>query len=525
MQSKLRLSAKITLGLAASAVLCLSAGIFCVGRFNALEGEMRRMNELYVPALKTLNQIEGHVYLLDFELDRALQNAKEPIKWAQLDAVASKVQTLRQLYASGGAESLAELVNSLEASAQRLRQALAALEPSEARTAQAAALSDLRGDLRHQVRISIRDVDREIRMAALQVQQEISRSGIIVTVLLVFSLVTLATLLFWIKRSLLPLQQLTRTVQEISARGLGDENIRWPDPRSDDEIGFFAREFRAMGLSLRDRNKQLEIQRKNLESAHGEMARQNADLRQARSRIAHQERLALVGRLSAQMAHEIRNPLNAMGLHIDFLESRARKEARSGETLEALASVRNEIERLSAITDSYLRGSRGIELEVEESDVNEIVREVVAVYGPLLKDSGIVMQLDLAPLKPLPADRRQLSQVIGNLVKNAAEAFEPGKEQPDGLRSIRLSTRLDLEKRVVELECVDTGRGIREEEAREIFSPFYTTKADGTGLGLAHSRQVVEAHGGQIFFHSRFGKGTSFRISLPVGEGNAHARA
>jgi two-component system sensor histidine kinase DctS len=114
----------------------------------------------------------------------------------------------------------------------------------------------------------------------------------------------------------------------------------------------------------------------------------------------------------------------------------------------------------------------------------------------------------------VPADRPQLAQVVGNLIKNASEAF--GEERKPGKRYIRVITAYDEHSREVTVTVMDNGSGIPPDLQKNIFSPFYTNKAEGTGLGLTFSRQVVEAHGGDIGFDSAEGQGTKFTVRLPV---------
>jgi len=139
----------------------------------------------------------------------------------------------------------------------------------------------------------------------------------------------------------------------------------------------------------------------------------------------------------------------------------------------------------------------------------------------VLKEKGIFFTCDLGDVPPVPVDRPQMAQVIGNLIKNASEAF--AGLQRSGAKYIRVITARDDAGGRLTVTVMDNGTGISAELQKNIFSPFYTNKAEGTGLGLTFSRQVVEAHGGEISFDSAPNQGTKFTIRLPLSESSAMA--
>jgi len=245
-------------------------------------------------------------------------------------------------------------------------------------------------------------------------------------------------------------------------------------------------------------------------AARGRAERLAAEVEAASTRLVHAERLAAVGRLSAKMAHEVRNPLGAMTLNVDLLEEmvRACRDPAMADTRELLGAIRDEVERLTTLTDEYLVAARLPAPRFEEEPPNELVAELVAFIGPLADRRRVRVTAELDPAVPLLAvDRGMLKQALGNLVKNALEA------SPRGGR-VALRTRFDGE--TVSLSVADEGPGIPEDAARHVGEPFFTTKAGGTGLGLMIAREVAQEHGGDLTWTSTPGAGAEFTLRLPL---------
>jgi signal transduction histidine kinase len=356
-------------------------------------------------------------------------------------------------------------------------------------------------------------MDHEMRSVSTKVQSELSRLGILLSAVFALCCALAFALSFWLARSLRPLETLAQHMRNISQRGLDESILRsLADlPTCHDEIGTLSRESQKMASSLLDKSKALQDQKQNLERAHLELASQNEELKNTQAKLLHSEKLGLVGRMAAQMAHEIRNPLNALNLHAEILEDQLKGDARA---LDHLAPLRKEINRLIKVTESYLDLSRGPRLQKGLVQVNELVEELHDLYQPLLREKDIIFTCDLGDIPALSVDRGQFLQVLGNLLKNASEAFESG--QKAGGKYIRLITHYNEERREVTVTVMDNGVGIGLDQQKNIFSPFYTSKAQGTGLGLTFSRQVVEAHGGEIRFDSAPQQGTKFTLRLPV---------
>jgi two-component system, LuxR family, sensor kinase FixL len=225
-------------------------------------------------------------------------------------------------------------------------------------------------------------------------------------------------------------------------------------------------------------------------------------------RIIRSERLAALGKMVAEINHEIKNPLMMIGA---FAAQLSRK-IKDGQSLEKLSIIVKEVARLEdllkELKELYLPRS----LIMEEISVIPLLQEVHDLIENDCDTKKISVNLKMEGDRPfIKGDRSRLKQVLINVVKNAIEAMEGGGE-------LCLETRLRGEK--VEITISDTGPGIPPEDLERIFEAFYTTKPHGTGLGLGISKSIVEEHpGGSFSVESERGKGTRFKISLPVIQG------
>ncbi len=232
---------------------------------------------------------------------------------------------------------------------------------------------------------------------------------------------------------------------------------------------------------------------------------------ETRRRLMQTERLAAMGRLSAQVTHEIRNPLSAISLNTDLLHDEIETIEAGGDPGEAkqlLMAISREVERLTEVTDEYLRLSRLRPPSMHHEDLDALVTELVDFLAEDLRRRHIVPRilLDSAGARVL-ADAAQLRQAFMNIFKNSMESMPNGGE-------LEISTRRD-DGRVC-LEVRDHGEGIPEHVLARIFDPFYTTKEGGTGLGLPITQQIVSEHGGEVSAESSRGQGTRILVQLPL---------
>jgi len=219
------------------------------------------------------------------------------------------------------------------------------------------------------------------------------------------------------------------------------------------------------------------------------------------------ERLAALGRITAGVAHEVKNPLNSMRLWLENLKESLPAEPDSA-SQQAVQVLDKEIDRLDAVVKRFLDFTRPMDIRLEPTQLAELLKEVLEVARPQLQKSNI----QLAQLLPIDVpevyvDRALLKQAVLNLVLNAAEAMPIG-----GQLRLVLSRRGEM----AEISVGDTGKGIAPENRQKIFQLFFTTRPGGSGIGLASTFRIVQLHNGSIDFTSEVGRGTTFRIELPL---------
>jgi len=223
------------------------------------------------------------------------------------------------------------------------------------------------------------------------------------------------------------------------------------------------------------------------------------------------ERLSSLGQLAAGVAHEIRNPLNAISMASQRLkrEYMPADEEKSKEFIIMTGVIRDEIRRLNGIIEEFLTFSKSRRLELHDCPVQEVLQKIVNLISEEAAARGISLRTDWGnePIV-IPMDMDKLQQALFNFVKNAMESISG-----DGI--VTLSIR-NTEKGRVGIRVSDTGCGMTAEEVDRIFNPEYTTKEKGLGLGLPLAHEIIRGHGGEILVLSRKGEGTTFEILLPT---------
>jgi PAS domain S-box-containing protein len=246
-----------------------------------------------------------------------------------------------------------------------------------------------------------------------------------------------------------------------------------------------------------------------------ELKEAERQLAATRLELAHAARLAIVGEMTASIVHEIQQPLTAIqanasaGLHV------ARKGSCAPEAAEELGEIFTDIHAASgdatAIVQRLKTLSRKRPLELAPIDMNRVASDVLLLVAADASRRHVTIHAELSrSLPPVQADRVSLQHVLLNLVVNAMEAIDDDGQAGQ----VVVSTRPAMG--AVECAVSDTGRGIAAAELPRIFDPFYSTKKDGVGLGLAIARTIVEAHSGRIWADDEGGRGATFRVTLPV---------
>src|SRR6266480_3509905 len=223
------------------------------------------------------------------------------------------------------------------------------------------------------------------------------------------------------------------------------------------------------------------------------------------------ERLAALGRITAGVAHEVKNPLNSMRLWLENLkESLSFDGFYDGDSpsRQAVQVLDKEIDRLDQVVKRFLDFTRPVDVRLEATQLAELLKEVLEIAKPQLEKSNIqIAQLLPIDVPVVYVDRALLKQAVLNQVLNAAEAMPNG-----GQLRLVLSRRGEM----AEITVGDTGKGIPPENQQKIFQLFFTTRPGGSGIGLASTFRIVQLHNGSIDFTSEVGRGTTFRIELPL---------
>ncbi len=232
--------------------------------------------------------------------------------------------------------------------------------------------------------------------------------------------------------------------------------------------------------------------------------------RQLREQLLQADKLSLLGRLSAGIAHEIRNPLAAISMNLQFLQAVLPRE--NEDVREAIEATLQGAVRIDHIIENTLNFARPTKPVKKYENINGVITRAAELCRTIFTKKNIKIIAHLADDLPvLLIDNGQIQQVMINLLTNAADAVNDAG-------TIEITTRYlnDIDKQCVQIDVKDNGLGIKKEDMEKIFSPFFTKKAHGTGLGLSMSQQIIQSHNGQICVHSSTNFGTTFTITLPA---------
>ncbi len=234
-------------------------------------------------------------------------------------------------------------------------------------------------------------------------------------------------------------------------------------------------------------------------------------LREMEGRAQAAERHLAIGKLGAGLAHEIRNPLNAVAMAIQRLQREflPQKEKQAKEYGRFIGVIREEINRLNQIVDQFVLFSRPYELTLGPCSLADILDNLSVLFAEELKARSIIMKQEVDPkLPPLKMDKGKITQALVNIVTNALHAMEGGG-------TLTLKVEADS-KDWVRMTVADTGSGIVQEEIEKVFDYSYTTREKGLGLGLPIAHKIIEEHGGSLTIESQVGVGTTVVILLPL---------
>jgi signal transduction histidine kinase len=508
-----RVATKIFLAFAVSLLAFAAVAGFGIARLHEIRRDLRLLSGGYLALTRIAAQLEVKDWisaraLEASALDRTARQVYLPVARARFPGYVKErieegrrvVREARALARDEDARFLDEVTTRLDALGTRwteydreARGLYDALEAGEGQDPRTRAAFDARAQTVRQLEkglsldVKLLQVALETRIAD-RVHASERAEGKTVLLTIVYSLLALAIgvgALLVSQRLLSPIQTLTEGVKAVAAGDLS----RQVELRSRDELGLLAREFNTMAASL---------------------GRQRDELRRA-------ERLAAVGRISAQITHEIRNPLNAIGLNAELLAEELAERKAPAEARQLVDAISREVDRLNGVAEEYLTFARLPKPSLGRQDLNEVVGSLLDFLAPELRAAGVDVVRELVPgALAVRGDEGQLRAVFLNLLRNSREAM------PGGGR-VTVRTRQDGE--AVEAVVADTGGGIPPEVLTRIFEPFYSTKERGTGLGLAFALQVVKEHGGTIRCDSAAGQGTTFTLRFPADEERGEAAA
>jgi signal transduction histidine kinase len=264
---------------------------------------------------------------------------------------------------------------------------------------------------------------------------------------------------------------------------------------------------------LSDEKRRLEQEIKRYaEELETRVEERTAELIETHQRLVTQERIAALGRAAAQVAHEVKNPLAGLLLYSLHLKNTATNLSASEVSL--VDKIVDTINHLNSRVEQILGFARPVNLTLRSGNLNEMITDVLELLRPQLTANNVDAQLSLDQQARGMLDDASIRGALINLMLNAIEAMREGG-------TLSVATRQNGE--TVQLEISDTGRGIPDEEVKKIFEPFYTTKAQGLGLGMPYAKRIIEQHGGAISVNSRLGEGTTISIELPAAKKEAAA--
>lgn len=297
-----------------------------------------------------------------------------------------------------------------------------------------------------------------------------------------------------------PISRLSNAMRMVSSGKLPPKL----DIPSEDEIGMLAANFNLMTEELHAARKKMEKWTQSLEE---EIEKKTKEINRAHEKLIEAEKLAALGRLTADIAHEIRNPLTAIG---GF--GRRLQKSDSPEKQKIYADILvSEADRLERVLNDVLIYSRDARFQFKKMVINDVIKNSIRLFDDICRDQSVVIEKCFNAQLPILIEEDQVVQAAQNLISNAVDAM------PDG-GTLTLSTDIELVNNVnfVVFRVIDTGPGIPADQMNRVFDPFYTTKriGKGTGLGLAITRKIIEEHGGFIKAH-RSNDGQAVSLYFP----------
>lgn len=308
-----------------------------------------------------------------------------------------------------------------------------------------------------------------------------------------------------------PLLELASSAEKIAD---GEREVSLPQV-GQDEIGHLTDAFARMTGALKQSDDQLQSLNRQLEKKVAErtalLEEKSLQLIKTQEELLRQEKLAAIGSLASGVAHEINNPAAIIRGNVEILQM---SMTRNAPEQEELREIMKQVERVSLITQNMLSFAGRQDLHQEQVALDRLLEDILAQVSHQVPLGEVRIELELIPDLPrIPGDKERLRQVFTNIILNALQALA-------GQGSLHISAQPQAEQLIISIR--DSGPGIPEELREKIFNPFFTTKRQGTGLGLSVSYGIIQAHGGQIEMRSAADGGSEFLLSLPRRKPNGH---
>jgi two-component system, NtrC family, sensor kinase len=468
--------------------LFLVVSVFDYFRFRQANERLLLVNELYLPFSRSVFQLQSNIYALSEDTRRIYFRSDDSTETSTFSRlvrdlypyfIQKKLTSMEHLLSKQEGSEAKPMVQELTPLLGRVRETFAKLISMTDRVP----FELVYKDLRFQLQAISRKVDYECQRVTRAAQNEGNGNLLTSVVLSTFVVLFGVLILLLSHRVLEPLPQLIHSLKKISD-GDFDQSLK-VSASNKDEVSLLTREYNRMLEAMRERDRKIQTVQKEL---------------------LQSERLAAVGQLSAEVVHEIRNPLNAISLNIDWLG--AELGAKDDEITKTLESIAREIERLNQITESYLARSKAPFAEPPKTEVHDLLQEILAFSKEEDKARNILVDLQRSPEEIyVKTDRSRLKQAFLNVIKNAKEAMPRGG---------RILVKTELTENISRVSFSDSGHGMNDSTRRLTFQPFFSTKPNGTGIGLMVTKNIIEEANGTIHCESQMGQGTTFTFQFPV---------
>jgi signal transduction histidine kinase len=248
------------------------------------------------------------------------------------------------------------------------------------------------------------------------------------------------------------------------------------------------------------------VKAKSYQAVAEQLAQANRNLQEAEAAVRRADRLAALGQLTAGLAHELRNPLSTIKNSAEMLDRSV--PAENAVARELAGYISSEVDRTNSLITRFLEFARPLKSRLEMADISSVIDRAIAQFERDQRGQGVKIYKNYSPdIRPIPVDSELMERVVCNLLVNAAQA-----SPQNGTVTVKTKP-VDGN---VEISVIDTGVGIEPKDLESVFNPFFTTKNDGVGLGLAIVSKIVDEHDGKIVVESRPGEGSVFRVFLPA---------